>query len=139
MTLDINTLILLIVYATFVSGLGLVFMAKEFPNRRGLRIWGYASFTMSLGWMVNGALRGVLPDILSIYVGNLVITCSIMAWAYVIFEFLEKEPPKKTYASLLLLSFVSLYYYTNINPNLYKRIIIISFVNGYIIAGIIRG
>ncbi len=139
MTLDINTLILLIVYATFVSGLGLVFMAKEFPNRRGLRIWGYASFTMSLGWMVNGALRGVLPDILSIYVGNLVITCSIMAWAYVIFEFLEKAPPKKTYASLLLLSFVSLYYYTNIDANLYKRIIIISFVNGYIIAGIIRG
>lgn len=138
MALDTKTIVSLIVFATFTSGLGLVFMSKAFPNRSSFRVWGYSSFTMAIGWIVNGSLRGVIPDWISIFIGNLVITGSIMAWGVVIFDFLEIKRPTKSYTALIALTFISLFYYTLITPNFNMRVVIISFVNGYILIGIIQ-
>jgi PAS domain S-box-containing protein len=137
MTLDVKTIIIVLVFATFTTGLGLLLMAKAFPNRKGLRIWGYSSFSMAAGWIINGALRGVIPDMVSIVLGNLLITGSLMVWTYLYFEFLELKTPKKSLVTLLSLMGLLLYYYYVYEPSIHHRIVVLSFVNGFVIVLIV--
>ncbi|MFZ6751109.1 PAS domain-containing sensor histidine kinase [Undibacterium sp. Ren11W] len=75
MNLDPRTLILITIIGTFLMSGGLFAVTRGYLGAiPELNRWAWATLLQALGWTIFGALHGVLPELVSILVGN----CSVM-------------------------------------------------------------
>ncbi len=124
-TFDIPTALILTAICTLLMSVSLLLAARpSLPSHRSLRRWAVAALGQGLGWLLVG-MRGGVPDIWSIVVGNGVILFSLSLLYHAVAEFLNRSPTRLpdviSGASVLLLVV-----FTYGSASLMARIVIMS-------------
>lgn len=127
MNLDPRTIIFLIIIGTMLMGGGLMVVARGYLGEiQGASRWAKATLIQSLGWIVVGALRGVLPDVVSIVVGNGLILLSLVWYLFILAEFKNKRIHSSWLYALIIAQTALLTYFATVSPNITARHIVIS-------------
>ncbi|TGL85283.1 PAS domain-containing sensor histidine kinase [Leptospira congkakensis] len=72
---------------------GLWFAARGYFQRlRFVKDWSIATLIQALGWIVMGALRGIIPDWVSVSLGNTLILLSLVYSNNIILVMFDKKP-----------------------------------------------
>lgn len=88
MQIDLFTLVLLSMLVNLFMGFGMILIPSAHASGlKGTRAWGIALLTQSAGWLISGALRGVVPDPVSSSLGNGLLLLSLVIYLKVIVEF----------------------------------------------------
>jgi two-component system sensor histidine kinase/response regulator len=132
--IDIKTIILLSVISSFLMGLGLFSIANKKENKNIVRWWAFGNILQSFGWIILGVLRGVIPDVLSIVIGQIFMLSSLFIWNYCISRILKFNVSFLFFFFILFLEMIALYYYTIYEPNITNRIITISILSGLVMS-----
>ncbi len=126
MIFDLKTILAITVISSFFMGFGFLFMSSSLSNRTIVRLWVFGNFLQAIGWIVVAFLRGIIPDFISIVFGQFLVISSTILWSRSIYLLL-KIKPSRFYHPLILFGLVcSIFYYTQIEPNLRIRIAILS-------------
>lgn len=141
MHFDPRTVMMMNLIGTLLMSVSLYAVSRGYlAPIKGITKWATATLLQSLGWFITGALRGTIPDILSIVVGNGLILLSIGLYFNIIAEFNKKQISKFWIYVVVGFEAVILIYFTNIYPNVAVRIATISactailmFSSGYIL------
>ena len=93
MFLDPKTIIALNLAGTILAGFGMMALSfRHLSAIREMRPWAWATFLQSAGWLIFGALRGTLPDLVSIVLGNAILLWVMIAYRQIIARFLGLPP-----------------------------------------------
>ncbi|TGK54919.1 sensor histidine kinase [Leptospira kanakyensis] len=109
---------------------GLWFAARGYFQRlRFVKDWSMATLIQALGWIVMGALRGIIPDWISISIGNTLILLSLVYSNNIILVMFDKKPMWKlgTLSVIVTLILLILHQFSDFAPK--YRISIISFAS----------
>lgn len=125
MNLDIKTIIFLTAISTLIIGVSMFVTSVNYPQIRGIKKWAYACGLQGAGWILMG-LRGSIPDLFSIYLGNVLIIFS----AAMFFHSIAQFKTEKTY-SYFLITLTGIFsavfgYFTFIEPHFVVRSILTS-------------
>lgn len=127
MNLDVPTIILLTIVNTTVMGAGLLVITRGSPGLvRGVALWGKATLIQALGWVIVGALRGVIPDVLSIVAGNGLILLAFAWYLIIIADFVGTRIRATRVHAIVGIEVALLLYFSVVDPNLTARNVIIS-------------
>ncbi|TGK77585.1 PAS domain-containing sensor histidine kinase [Leptospira noumeaensis] len=110
---------------------GLWFAARGYFQRlRFVKDWSMATLIQALGWIVMGALRGMIPDWISISIGNTLILLSLVYSNNIILVMFDKKPMWKfgILSVVVTLVLLVLHQFSDFPPK--YRIAIISFASG---------
>lgn len=126
MPLDVRTIFWLISLSSLMTGLAMFLVAGSFPEQvRGIRRWAWACLMHALGWTLI-ALRGVIPDALSVVAANTLLAAATIANFHSLLDFLQlRFAPRPLYIGLIFLV-AALSYWTFEAPNLSARIVLMS-------------
>ncbi|WMW81138.1 ATP-binding protein [Undibacterium cyanobacteriorum] len=96
MLLDARTVISIITISTLLIALGLALVARgPLGNIRGVSHWAIATLVQAGGWIVSGILRGQVPELWSILVGNLCIVGALVMYHLILSDFLGHRGHRK--------------------------------------------
>lgn len=128
MNLHPETLIVVIIFSTLLMGGAMLVVSRDALGRQipELAQWGMASLVQSAGWIVFGALRGVLPDVISIVAGHVLLLFSLSWYLLIVAKFSVRRVPVLPLAALIIVEAGLLFYFSAIEKNLGARIVIIS-------------
>ncbi|PJZ83062.1 sensor histidine kinase [Leptospira harrisiae] len=107
---------------------GLWFAASGYFQRlRFVKDWSIATLLQALGWVVMGALRGVIPEWISISAGNSLILLSLVYSNNIILSMFDRKPMWKSgiFSVILVFVLLALHQFSDISPK--YRISLISF------------
>ena len=126
-SLDPRTIMVMNIIGTLLMGLSLFVVTRGYLGQvKGIHKWGIATLIQSLGWLVAGGLRGVIPEIVSVVVGNCFVLISLGMY-YVIISNVNNKTVKTIWIYTLIgINALALAYYTSVKPDLAMRITIIS-------------
>ena len=127
MKLDVRTIMFLIIIGSVLMSAGLFSVSRGYLGQvRGVFRWAVATTIQALGWIIVGVLRGVIPDAVSIVLGNGLIQLSFALYFIILADF-NKKPIRSewVYAGLVLVCAL-LFYFSAIYPNLAARNFIVS-------------
>lgn len=127
MRLDIRTIIVIIIIGNLLISAGMFSVSRGYLGQiRGVSQWAAATLIQSLGWIVFGPLRLVMPETISILLGNGLILFSLSFYLMILAEFIGKQIPHYLLHAKLVIVIAALAYFSLIDPNLLARNIIIS-------------
>ncbi len=127
MRLDIRTIVVLIIIGNLLMSVGLFSVAQGYLGKiRGVSHWAGATLLQSLGWIIIGPMRTVIPEAASILCGNALVLLSLQLYMVILAKFAKKTLPNWPYYLLLLLVLATLSYFSIIQADLVVRNIIIS-------------
>ena len=116
-TLDLRTVILLTGFMGALMSLVLVFLLRSYPDSvRGLREWTAGAVTGAFAAMLIGA-RGILPDWLTLVIGNLVLISGVSLFSMGTRRFFDMETRFRVFAGIVGVMFVPLAWYSFVEPN----------------------
>lgn len=107
---------------------GLWFAARGYFQRlRFVKDWSIATLLQALGWVVMGALRGVIPDWISISAGNSLILLSLVYSNNIILSMFDRKTMWKSglFSVVLVFVLLVLHHFSDLAPK--YRISLISF------------
>ncbi|TGL33427.1 PAS domain-containing sensor histidine kinase [Leptospira perdikensis] len=110
---------------------GLWFAARGyFQKLPYVKDWAIATLIQALGWIVMGVLRGVIPDWISISVGNSLILLSLVYSNNIILSMFERKTTWKfgIFSVVFVFVFLVLHHFSDFAPK--YRISLISFAAG---------
>ncbi|WP_108978207.1 sensor histidine kinase [Leptospira ryugenii] len=92
MNLDPKTIIVINTLGSLFMSIG-CFVASygQLGRLIYVRMWAYGTLVQCLGWIVQGVLRGIIPDIISISFGNALILASIVFYYNILRLFFHQE------------------------------------------------
>lgn len=127
MNLDPKTVIIFNSIGSLFISLGFYIISKGHLGKTlELRQWAYSTFIQAIGWILIGDLRGKVPEIISVIVGNGLIILS-QAISFNILCKLESIKVNRYYSYILtILTMILLGYYLIIFPDTSRRIIYLS-------------
>jgi len=126
MNLDPRTFIVAIIVGAALMGGGLYAVTRgDLAPSHGRSRWATATLIQALGWVVMGALRGVIPDLVSIVVGNGLILSSLVGYAIALAEF-NHQPLRRWWYAVVGLQSGLLAWFTLVSPSLALRVVVIS-------------
>ena len=127
MALDARTVVFIITLSTVLISLGLALVARgPLGQVKAVSHWAYATAVQALGWIITGLLRGVVPDVLSVVLGNGCIVLSLIFYMAIIAEFLQQRFSLRYWYLGLLLLLPTLAYFTSIQNDVAIRTAMIS-------------
>ncbi len=127
MKLDVRTIMFVIILGSMVMSAGLFSVSRGYLGQmRGVSRWALATLIQTAGWIIVGALRGVLPDVISIVIGNGLIQLALAMYLIIVADFSDKPLRPILPYSVVLLSCALLWYFSAITENLNARNIIVS-------------
>lgn len=129
---DPSTIIALNVVGTFIMGISLLIISRGYLSKiYGPKEWGIASLTQTLGWLILGVLRGKIPDVISIVLGNGLLLLSLALNLNIIRKFTDRQV-KKIYSFFpVILAMLLLSYFLLVDSNAAVRIAIVSSFAAY--------
>lgn len=138
-SLDIRTLSFLATLGSLLLAVGLQVVHRVMAQDPSLRLWATGA-TINATAYVLLALRGVLPDVLSIVVGNTLLVVG-SAWLYRgNCQYQGCSPGRPWYWPLAAATALLLAYFSYVSPNLSARIVVlsaatalVSFLCGYVL------
>ena len=125
LSLDIRTLSFIAMISSLLLAVGLQLVNRVVVKDPSLRLWAMGASANGGGFILF-AMRGIVPDLLSIVVGNTLLIVG-SAWLYLgtrRFSGLEDEPP--WYWFMAAATAPALYYFTYTVPSLPARIVALS-------------
>jgi len=106
--LDVRTMILVQVVSNLLLAVGLLLVRRRGLSSREITFWMYGNAAAALGWLLL-ALRGIVPNFVSVVIGNTLIMCMLVLWYRAIAEFRGLRPNLILPYALAALCFVSLW------------------------------
>lgn len=126
-SLDPRTIMVMNIIGTLLMGLSLFVVTRGYLGQiKGIHKWAIATLLQSLGWLVVGGLRGVIPDVISIAGGNCLILISLSLYYVIISNFNGRSVKNLWIYAHIALNVIVLSYYTLALPDVAIRITIIS-------------
>ncbi|MBU0544926.1 MAG: GAF domain-containing protein, partial [Proteobacteria bacterium] len=130
MQLDTRTLVLMIVAISFTLSIAMIFISRTRKTYAGFGLWTAGNGAFAVGFLLV-ALRGIIPDILTIVIANAVLLLSSLLY----FEGIRKffgMPGRKNLSVLLIVLLMALQsYFTFARNDVEIRIIIVSIFLGF--------
>lgn len=127
LSLDIRTLSFLATLTSLLLAVGLQLVNRVITQEPALRLWARGAMAASGGFILL-ALRGMIPDVLSIVVANTLIVMGA-GWQYAgNLAFQGEKPRLPWYWWLTAITAVLFVHFTYLMPNLIARIVVISAV-----------
>ena len=128
MNLHPQTLIVVTIFSTLLMGGALLAISRGALGRQlpGLAQWGMATLVQAAGWIVFGALRGVLQDEISIVAGHALLLFSLSWYLLIVAKFSARRVPVLPLAALIVVEAGLLFYFFAVENNLGARIVITS-------------
>ncbi|WP_210412267.1 sensor histidine kinase [Leptospira levettii] len=112
MNLDPRTVVFINIVGCLLMSAGLWFASGYyFKKLRMVKAWSLATLLQGLGWIVMGALRGQIPDWVSISFGNTFIFLSIVSYHAIIVNLFGKKTNWKIGVFFAVVLFVTLVLY----------------------------
>lgn len=112
---------------TLLMGTSLLAVSRGYLAQvKGVNNWAVATLLQSMGWLIVGVLRGTLPDIVSIIIGNGFILLSLGLYFNVISKFNGKTSSNTWVYIVIALTLAILAYNTLIVPDIARRIAAVS-------------
>ena len=128
MMLDARTFVFIITLSTILIALGLALVARgPLGKVTGISRWAMATALHSLGWIFTGLLRGKIPDLASIVIGNGLIVFSVVFYMFIIADFLQQAIDRRPWVGMLGLLSLGLAYFTAYQNDVAIRTALISF------------
>ncbi len=127
MSLDPVTIISITIISSLLMGISLLVVSRGYLGQiQGITKWAFATLLQCLGWITLAALRGLIPDIISIVLGNALILLSLAMYFNILAAFKNYTISSFWSYSLVGLEMAALSYFVLITPDVSKRIVIIS-------------
>jgi PAS domain S-box-containing protein len=127
MRLDIRTIVMVIIIGNLLMSLGMFSVARGYLGKiRGVSHWATATLLQALGWIIVGPVRTVIPEPLSIVLGNALILLSLYMYRVTLAKFTQKTLSNWPFHLLMLFVLLAIAYFSISEPNLVVRNIIIS-------------
>lgn len=112
MNLDPRTVVFINIVGCLLMSAGLWFASGYyFKKLRMVKAWSLATLLQGFGWIVMGALRGQIPDWISISFGNTFIFLSILSYHVIIVSLFGKKSNLKIGVFFAVVLFVTLALY----------------------------
>ncbi|MCW7506175.1 PAS domain-containing sensor histidine kinase [Leptospira paudalimensis] len=112
MNLDPRTVVFINIVGCLMMSLGLWFASGYyFKKLRMVKAWSLATLLQGIGWIVMGALRGQIPDWISISFGNTFIFLSIVSYHAIIVNLFGKKSNWKVSVFFAVVFFVTIALY----------------------------
>ncbi|WP_244241565.1 sensor histidine kinase [Leptospira jelokensis] len=109
MNLDPRTVVFINIVGCLLMSAGLWFASGYyFKKLKLVKAWSLATLLQAFGWIVMGAMRGLIPDWISISFGNTFIFLSIVIYHFIIVSLFGKKSNWKLGVFFALVLFVSL-------------------------------
>jgi PAS domain S-box-containing protein len=125
MKLDPRTVIFIIVIGSLLMSSGLFAVTRSHLGQvRGLSRWAAATAVQMCGWIVFGILRPVLPELISIVIGNGLVMLSLAMYLMILAQFNQKTVSAIFCYGIVALQMVLQTYFLLNSLNLAPRIII---------------
>ncbi len=125
--LDLHTVIFLIVGGEFIISSALFALARgRLGETDALHRWAMATLANGAGWAFFGLLRGVVPDLLSILVGNGLLVLSLGLYLTIVAELVGRRIPLSWTVGLVAAQSALLAYFTLVTPQVAARIVVAS-------------
>jgi diguanylate cyclase (GGDEF)-like protein len=132
-TLDLRTIILLAGFMGALMSLVLVFQVRSYPSSvRGLREWTAAALTGVLASILIG-MRGILPDLLTMVVGNLVLIWAVSLFSIGTRSHLGIATRRARFAAVVVAMSLALTWLTFVRPDYSHRLQLVCIVLAAII------
>lgn len=133
MKLDPKTIILTIIVGNLLMSCGLYLIARVYAGQMlGVSRWARACLIQAMGWIVVGALRGVLPDVLSIVLGQVLILTALIIYLQVFAELTQQSVAKRWRYLPIGFEVLGLTYFSVVSIDLPARIAVISLACGVV-------
>jgi diguanylate cyclase (GGDEF)-like protein len=121
-SLDLRSIVLLAGFMGAMMSLVLVFLLRSYPaSVRGLREWTAGAVTGTLAAILMSA-RGILPDWLTLVVGNLVLISGVSLFSMGTRRFLGMDSGFRVFAGIVVVMFLPLAWFSFIEPNYAMRL-----------------
>lgn len=131
MNIDPRTILIVNLFGCLIMSFGLWTASIAFFKRaKFVKEWAIATLVQAFGWAVTGALRGVIPDGISIIGGNSLMVVSVLYYYSIIRQFFDR-PTKLVFSFIYVLVFALSMYgiYSSELPQKF-RVVAISLFNG---------
>ncbi len=131
--MDTRTLVItLLVHVTLLGVLAIYFSFRQ-PGTRAVGTWGIGLLMMAAG-LGGIALRGTVPDLLSITVANAIAVGSNLLFYRAIRIFKGRSVHDPLGAAVLTATVILVYVFSDITPSLQARLVMISAVSAFFFA-----
>jgi signal transduction histidine kinase len=113
MNLDARTIVFIITFGSLLIGIALFAVSRASLGQvKALSRWAKATLLQALAWGVLGVFRGVIPDVVSIVVGQALLLSSYIWYLFILAEFNGQAIKPWFYLSLPLIEACFTTYYT---------------------------
>lgn len=129
--LDLRTLFFVLMLVAAVLSCFMIFIWRAHKTYPGFGTLAIANLVAALGFFLIG-MRGAMPDALSIIVGNLLASGSLIITFEGIRRFFGRSPCLLFSVGLVVSMLPPLVYYTYAEPNVVARIVVVSAVGAVI-------
>lgn len=127
-SLDLRSLIIISGIMGLLLGVMMFFLRLSYPRSiRGLGLWAAAHAWVFLSAILFAG-RGVLPDLMSIVIANLVLLIGVVFYHAGVEQFFGRRPAWMRWIVILVLLMPPLYWYALVEPNYNARLIVVCLV-----------
>ena len=125
MTLDPQTIIMMNIIGTLLMSISLFVVSRGYLAQiKGVTKWATATLIQSFGWLFVGALRGIIPEIISVVLGNGLLLLCLGLYLNIFEEFSNKKIHNFWVFLIIALVAIALSYFVVISPNVAARVIV---------------
>ncbi len=125
-SLDIRTLAVVLILVSMVLGITLLLIWRTRKTYPGFGLWAAGNGVYALGFLLI-ALRGMVPDLLSIVLANILLLCAVALFLEGVRCFVKGACGRCTVnASLIAVAALLFVYYTVVDDSISARIIVFS-------------
>jgi PAS domain S-box-containing protein len=131
MKLDPKSIMFAIIIGNLLMSFGLYLVAHVYVGQvQGVLRWSRACVIQATGWIVVGALRGVIPDLISIVLGQVLILTALIMYLTVLADFTQQTIAKRWIFLPIAAEIIGLSFFTAVQLDLPTRVAIISICCG---------
>jgi|GEM_PF-2698067 len=127
MSLDPKTIIMMNIVSALLMSISLFIVSLGYLGQiKGVAKWAIATLIQSIGWFILSVLRGIIPEIFSVVIGNGLLLLSLGLYFNILAQFNNKKVRGILVYLLVGLEAAMLAYFVLVTPDVNIRIGIVS-------------